>query len=222
MDKLISVDNLIKKAEQQKINFGKGDPYNRLRYYTKIGWLPHMVRKKEDSGEVKGHYPESALDTLVFIENLKLAGLTNEQIQKKLDEKNTSNTLKTTINSKSFRKKMLIGAVILSIIGIISGELGLFRTGILKSGNFPVGQATAIAVNGVLSSGDAFMPKGQNKIFIPVKEILKSNRVLVTFSQDYFPATRYWVSEIKQGNGFILEMDTTPQNDSGFTWWVIK
>ena len=32
---LISVDNLIKLLKEKNISLGKGDPYNRLRYYSK-------------------------------------------------------------------------------------------------------------------------------------------------------------------------------------------
>lgn len=46
----ISVEKLIKILKEKNISFGKGDPYNRLRYYTKIGWLPHMTRKKTKKG----------------------------------------------------------------------------------------------------------------------------------------------------------------------------
>ena len=48
MESLISTEKLIEESKTKGIDFGKGDPYNRLRYYTKIGWLPHMQRKKND------------------------------------------------------------------------------------------------------------------------------------------------------------------------------
>jgi hypothetical protein len=222
MDKLISVDKLIKKAEQQKINFGKGDPYNRLRYYTKIGWLPHMVRKKEASGEVKGHYPESALDTLIYIENLKATGLTNDQIQSKLDSKKSVSTFKTSLMSRSLRNKIVIvilGAVLITVVGT---ELGFIKVGALKTNSYRTNAPTQLSVDKVIASGNSFIPQGQKKVFIPVKDITATGKVVVTFSQDYFPATRYWISEIKQGNGFTLELDTTPQNDAGFSWWAIE
>ena len=45
----VQVIKLIKQAKKEGVQFGRGDPYNRLRYYTKIGWLPHMTRKKTKS-----------------------------------------------------------------------------------------------------------------------------------------------------------------------------
>ena len=74
VDNLVSIENLIEAAKRKGLNFGKGDPYNRLRYYTKIGWLPHMVRKSDNEGSIKGHYPEWALNQLIIIEKLKAEG----------------------------------------------------------------------------------------------------------------------------------------------------
>ena len=83
MNELYTTDKLIQLAKEAGINFGKTDPYNRLRYYTKIGWLPHMVRKLDpSSGEVLGHYPSHALKTLVKIETLKKQNVTNDKIEK--------------------------------------------------------------------------------------------------------------------------------------------
>ena len=44
---LINIKDLIQELKNKNIDFGKGDPYNRLRYYTKIGWIDHMIRKKD-------------------------------------------------------------------------------------------------------------------------------------------------------------------------------
>src|SRR3990172_9961752 len=83
MERLIATDDLIKEAEKMGVKFGKGDPYNRIRYYTKMGWLPHMVRK-----EGKGNFPNWALDRLVMIERLKDKNFSNEDITKKIEESN--------------------------------------------------------------------------------------------------------------------------------------
>src|SRR5205085_8389415 len=88
MTDLISVENLIAESKKRGITFGKGDPYNRLRYYTKMGWLPHMIRKRDaDDKSVKGHYPKEALDIVLMIEKYKKDGLTNEAITKTIKSK---------------------------------------------------------------------------------------------------------------------------------------
>jgi hypothetical protein len=44
-EKLIKIDEIIERAKELGVDFGKGDPKNRLRYLTKIGLLPHCQRK---------------------------------------------------------------------------------------------------------------------------------------------------------------------------------
>jgi len=87
MEKMLSTEELILKAREVGVDFGKGDPYNRLRYYTKIGWLPHMTRQKDADGNIKGHYPEWVLGQLVTIEKLKSEGSDNDEIAKQIETK---------------------------------------------------------------------------------------------------------------------------------------
>ncbi|NIT03572.1 MerR family transcriptional regulator, partial [Candidatus Saccharibacteria bacterium] len=63
-----------------------GVSYNTLRYYTKIGLLPHMTRKLPHPGapSTVGHYPVSVLETLEKIAEFKKQGLDNETIKKEL------------------------------------------------------------------------------------------------------------------------------------------
>jgi len=220
MDKLINVDKLIKKAAQQKINFGKGDPYNRLRYYTKIGWLPHMIRKKSTSGEVRGHYPESAFETLLYIERLKAKGLSNEQIERKVKARAAVTNIFTTLKSKEFKTRAAFAVMVILLVLVLSSELGIIKLGADKDSVYKIGRQPRI--NKVLASGDAFVSRDQKKVFLSVKEVQVSSRIMVTFTQDYFPATRYWISEIKPGDGFTLELDTNPQNNTGFSWWIAE
>src|SRR3990170_5308016 len=77
-EKFIPVSEVTKRA---------GVGYHTLRYYTKIGLLPYMVRKLPFPGAAAtvGHYPESVLETLKKIEELKKQGLPNESIKKTLE-----------------------------------------------------------------------------------------------------------------------------------------
>ncbi|MEK7611415.1 MAG: hypothetical protein AAB486_03545, partial [Patescibacteria group bacterium] len=48
---LLPVEEIVKLAKESGYNFRFGDPYNRLRYYIKIGLLPNMVRKVTETDE---------------------------------------------------------------------------------------------------------------------------------------------------------------------------
>ena len=124
MSSLIEVDKLIRMAKREGVAFGKGDPYNRLRYYTKIGWLPHMERKMSKSGEVVGHYPDWVLNRLVQIDKLKKQGANNEYITGKINTRNKLHTIYARMNTQEFRNKAISYATIL-IVFLILGLLGI-------------------------------------------------------------------------------------------------
>jgi len=46
------------------------------------------------------------------------------------------------------------------------------------------------------------------------------SKVYVTFTQNYSPATRYWVSKIENQSGFQLELDSPVSENVEFNWWV--
>ena len=103
MSSLIEVEKLIRMAKKEGVSFGKGDPYNRLRYYTKIGWLPHMERKRVKSGDVVGHYPKWVLSRLVMIDKLKKQGshgLQDRSTGPKTNYKRTSEATKQVIRHR--------------------------------------------------------------------------------------------------------------------------
>jgi hypothetical protein len=77
-ENLIPFDEVVIRAKRAGVNFGKGNPLNRLRYYTKIGLLPHAKRKSFGKGSPVGAYPESVIETLVEL-NEKLASGKNVQ-----------------------------------------------------------------------------------------------------------------------------------------------
>src|SRR3990167_8517451 len=90
IENLISIDDLIKNAKKRGVSFGKSDPYNRLRYYTKISFLPHMERRQTKNGRIKAYYPQNSLERLVKVEALKSRGFSNEEILKNLEKETYS------------------------------------------------------------------------------------------------------------------------------------
>src|SRR3989344_9180641 len=79
-EKLIHFPLLIARAKKAGVSFGRGNPYNRLRYYTKIGLLPKASRKSFLGGYPAGAYPESVLSTLVEIDAKLKAGKSVQSI----------------------------------------------------------------------------------------------------------------------------------------------
>jgi len=82
----LTIPQVVNKAKERGFVFGFGDPYNRIRYYIKIGLLPNMARKSVDGQPAEGHLPESVVDRLLRIQNLKDQGLDYNQILQKIDE----------------------------------------------------------------------------------------------------------------------------------------
>jgi DNA-binding transcriptional MerR regulator len=216
MDDFISIDKLIKQAKSKGVNFGTGDPYNRLRYYTKIGWLPHMVRKADKTGNIKGHYPQSSLQTLVIIEDLKSQGATNEDIAKKLENKSKKEGIVNLIKSPEIKKQLVTYATLLLLLLIFINEIGIINLG---KANRTVNQDIN-SYEQIYASGTSFVPKNQNKIFISFRDLKPNSKVYVTFTQNYSPATRYWVSKIDQQNGFLVELDAPVATNVEFNWWL--
>ncbi len=218
MTEFISVDKLIEEARSEGINFGKGDPYNRLRYYTKIGWLPNMKRKTDMEGNVKGHYPLWALDRLILIENLKAQGETNDNISKKLQVKNKVQTVMSVVAEKDSRNQIVMYSILVLLAIIFANEFGLIKLGQTKSS--VTNSILQQIPNQVIDSGTAFMPKNQKTVFIKTPLIKTNSKIYVSFNGDYEPATRFWTSDIREYEGFIVETDTPVFENSEFSWWV--
>lgn len=84
-EKLISIDELIERAKKLGIDFGKGNPRNRLRYYAKLGLIPPAKRKSFDGSPPVGAYPESVLKTLFEIDRKIKEGKEILMIKKELE-----------------------------------------------------------------------------------------------------------------------------------------
>ena len=86
-DTFLPIPEIIKRARERGFIFGFGDPYNRIRYYIKIGLLPNMVRRSANGGPTEGHLPESVIDRLIEIQKLRHDGYDNDKILEKLSVK---------------------------------------------------------------------------------------------------------------------------------------
>jgi len=85
---LISIDEVISRAKRLGVDFGKGDPRERLRYLTKLGLLPHAKRKSFNGQPSQGAYPEYVIELLKEIDEKIKAGKSIQEIKKEKERKN--------------------------------------------------------------------------------------------------------------------------------------
>lgn len=215
---LISVEELIKVLKENNINFGKGDPYNRLRYYTKIGLIPHMIRKKNSNNTNSGHYPKEVINKIIEIEKLKETGLSNEEILESFSirpENNETNYLNL------IKEKFTINYLILLLI-IMGIFYEFYKSNMSQVSSINLRNSVNLDNNSISESGINFISAGQKKVFVPSKKVKEDSNVIVTFRGNIFPANNYFVSEIKEGLGFIVETNIEITNEVKFTWSIIN
>lgn len=137
LEELITTEELIERAKESGVNFGHGEPYNRLRYYTKMGWIPHMIRKGKD---VKGHYPEWVINRLKTIETLRKQRLSKEQITIEIQKTERKHNFKNKFLNK--KNLQLIALILLgvTILLLISNEIGIFKIGKNRQDLIPLPQ----------------------------------------------------------------------------------
>jgi len=218
MENLISLKELLKSAKKENIDLGKGDPYNRLRYYTKMGWIPHMTRKSTDKGDVEGHYPIWTLDILKKIQGLKNEGLTNEQIDEKIKVQNSIQKTINILGDTHNRKRFSLYAIALILVLILLTELNIINLNESKTVTNNIN--TDITSITIKDRGTGIVLKDSKETFVKVNSIGATSKVNVTFTNDYFPATRYWVKNIQTNKGFYLETDMPVGNTVTFSWFV--
>lgn len=223
MAELIAVSELIKRAKRKGIDLGRGDPYNRLRYYTKIGWLPHMVRRSSDTGKVEGHYPLWVLESLELIDELKSEGYSNTEIERRLKTHNVKTSIGNIFSfadSPAKRNSLLIYASFALILVIFLFEMGVISHRGTKTDLINSASGGGSSVLGVLASGQALFPGGSKTVFVNTTSVSSASKVYFTFTANYSPATRYWVSNVVPFEGFYIELDAPLAQNTPFNWWV--
>ena len=221
MDAFTEVTNIIEQAQKKGVNFGKSSPYNRLRYYTKLGLLPHMERRKNAQGSIVGHYPSWTLERLVLIEKLKNEGLENSQIAKKIQEINAKQNTLSALKNPSLRSKILAYFIVFTALLIIASELRVIPIGLDKYKLMP----GALFLDNQSKNADAgsyFVPGNSNTVFVKYEKVQPLSKIVITFTQDYSPASKYWIQKVEPGKGFSIELDTKVFNDTWFNWYATQ
>ena len=224
MDSFIPAEKLITKAKKSGVDFGDTDPYNRLRYYTKIGWLPNMKRMQDSSGKVVGHYPDWALDTLVLIEGLKDEGLSNSEIGVKINANRAKRNLGNIFKFLSTPERRLRTAVYTSLVGLLAillVEFGFLNLGQSNKQTLLSAPVTVSSTpNQIVASGAGVVPQSDTAIFVRATEVTPQSKVYVTFEDNYSPASIYWIARKISFEGFRLELDAPVAQNAKFNWWI--
>jgi DNA-binding transcriptional MerR regulator len=215
---IISVEQLIKDAAKKKIDLGKGDPYNRLRYYTKIGWIPHMTRKKGKRGATKGHYPKWVLQRLEYIHQLKNKGLSNEEITKKIEIENSLSRVRNIFGNSETKNKIVTYVSFAMLLIIFIVELGIVPIGASKSELLNANNQTY--PKQIIDSGKGYIRANNRNAYIKSTHVTPNSKIYVSFNQNYSPAVRYWVGEMKLFEGFNLVLDAPTAQNAEFSWWI--
>jgi len=245
--KLLSVEDLIEELKKQNIDLGKGDPYNRLRYYTKMGWIPHMKRKKNSKNVISGHYEEVVLDLIKEIEFLKEQNKSNEEISNHLKKSKIVATItsqtgvfgfidtkplysKIIYNSLNFLedlKKRISTPIILFSLLLIAFiiDISFFRNKeivLIEDFNKDIQKSNLANEKTIFPSGESFFPKGQSKVFVAFTEVKSNSKIFISFYENIFPASFFFISEIKEGQGFYVETNIGVSEEAKFTWFIAK
>jgi len=224
MLKLIVADNVIKQAKKLGVDFGKGNPYNRLRYYTKIGWLPHMTRQKDKSGNVVGHYPAWVVGRLEYIQKLKNKGLSNDEIAEKIEAQNIKRNVTSALSSlrnPEQRNQLVAYTSLLLLIAVLLIEAGAIPVGTPKRDLIQDSRNIGLQ-NQIIDSGSGLVPQGEKLLFVKSKSITSDSKINVTFEENFSPANKYWVAKKVPYEGFYLELDLPTAQEATFNWWVTK
>jgi len=199
----ISLAKLVSLAKKSGVNFGKGDPYNRLRYYTKMGMLPNMVRVKG-----VGSYPETALKKLIRIEALKAQGVSNERIKQILEGEQL--TLLFDPETRNRLVKYAIGFVFGILFSL--GSLYSLNTGIESFGQNRKIDST--------KTGEYLVSEGNSKVFVFDKRVMQNSKVFITFTTPYSPATGYFISAVIPEVGFELSFSSNILKSARFNYYI--
>jgi DNA-binding transcriptional MerR regulator len=215
---LVSVEELIKILKENNINFGKGDPYNRLRYYTKIGLIPHMTRKKNSNNTNSGHYPKEIISKIIEIEKLKDSGLSNEEIIDKFKATTSENKIDYI---QFIKDKITVNHLFISLL-VLGCIFEIYRANLQIPNDLDIKNETAMEKHLVVETGINFISSGQKKVFVPSKQVKQDSNINLSFRGNIFPATHYFISDIKEGLGFIVETNIEVNSEIKFTWNIIN
>jgi len=220
----LSIEQIVTRLNEVNVSLGKGDPYNRLRYYTKMGWIPHMSRKKDSKGVVSGHYPEDVVQTLVKIESFKKEGKSNEEIGKLIKKVNghkLEKINKLLIKAKSQANLPTFLLVILVTFIILEMSYSSFQ----KNGFFGLPKNPSVLnlqSSSIKDSGIGIFPSNKIETFIPSKFLNENSVIIVNFEDELELGNNYYISKKESSKGFYLKINIPIAKDLKFNWIILE
>jgi hypothetical protein len=178
------------------------------------------MQRKVINGEVIGHYPASALDILLEVEKLKSLGLNNQEVALKIKDLTSSNKNNAIKVARVLTPSPKIIKLLLFVLFFVMVLAGFGFLPIGKSKNDLIQKTLELDKKYITDSGTAFILKNQSKVYIKSQNTKLNSKVNITFSQDYSPAVRYWVSQKIPFEGFYIELDSPTAADAEFDWWI--
>ena len=222
MNEYYTIEEMIEIAKKSGISFGRTDPYNRLRYYTKIGWLPHMVRKQgKETKEVIGHYPAWALTTLIKIEQMKKQNFSNEKIAKTLINDTKIRNIKTTILNKNNIRGLSIYAIITGIAIIIFLQINIRQDNQKILNGYMSDSTIKLANSKIIDTGVFVVVEGNSEATINTNTVLDNVRISVTFSSTIGQENYYWTEIQEDKKTFKVYLRNPVDENKEFTWTLI-
>ena len=72
------------------------------------------------------------------------------------------------------------------------------------------------------ASGTATVSAGANNSLIATDRLTDQSQVIVTFTSDYTPATKYWVKKYPAAGQFTIFTNYPVNNDTTLDWLIIN
>ncbi|MDO8715891.1 MAG: hypothetical protein Q7J73_03665 [Dehalococcoidales bacterium] len=103
-------------------------------------------------------------------------------------------------------------------------DIGAGKVTIDKDGNVKIAgdiTANSLTLAASKTAGSGKVLAGQGTVVVQTPAVDTNSKVIVTFTSDYVPATRYAVVEKSIGSGFRVSLDAPVAADSSFDWIII-
>ncbi len=112
----------------------------------------------------------------------------------------------------------------LANVEIMGGLVSIDTTGNIMSKGVITAQKFIIDTSNTdnAAAGDSLIPAGNEEVLVLTEAVTQDSLIYVTFVRDYEPATRYWISERNDGEGFVLKLNRPLDADSEFSWWIVN